>query len=94
MGLMLLFFPEKIVENDWLKQMGLAITLICIGIGMRMSALRRKGTREKLEAKVKELEKEIETLRSQIPQPQAAEEKKNKTHKNFILIQSKWFYPL
>ncbi|MGC8804735.1 MAG: hypothetical protein ACP5QD_02195 [Candidatus Ratteibacteria bacterium] len=43
---------------------------------MRMSALRRKGTREKLEAKIKELEKEVESLRSQIAQKQAAEEKK------------------
>jgi len=76
MGLMLLFFPEKIVENDWVKQIGLAITLICIGIGVRMTALRRKGKREKLETKIKELEKEIETLRSQISQAQAAEEKK------------------
>jgi len=76
MGLMLLFFPEKIVENDWVNQIGLAITLICIGIGVRMTALRRKGKREKLETKIKELEKEIETLRSQISQAQAAEEKK------------------
>ncbi|MGC9065624.1 MAG: hypothetical protein ACP5JO_03215 [Candidatus Ratteibacteria bacterium] len=58
------------------KQIGLAITLISIGLGMRMSALRRKGTREKLEAKIKELEKEVESLRSQIAQKQAAEEKK------------------
>ncbi|MCM8821842.1 MAG: hypothetical protein NC831_03390 [Candidatus Omnitrophica bacterium] len=69
MGLLLLFFPQKFVENpDWIKQIGLAITLICIGISVRMNALRRRGTREKAETKIRELEKEIESLRSKLAQ--------------------------
>jgi len=76
MGVFMLFFPEKIIENDWLKQIGLAITLICIGIGVRMSALRRRGLREKLETRIKELEKENETLRNQLLQGKPTEEKK------------------
>jgi len=38
------------------------ITLICIGIGTRMAALRRKGGREKLAARIKELEDRIKEL--------------------------------
>lgn len=66
LGFFMLFFPEKIVENDWIKQIGLAITLICIGIGVRMMGLRRKGTREKLQLRIKELEKEIELLKARV----------------------------
>lgn len=69
MGALLLFFPEKFAENqDWIKQIGLAITLICIGICARMNALKRKGQREKTQARIKELENEIESLRSKIAQ--------------------------
>lgn len=75
MGLGLLFFPEKFAENqDWIKQIGLAITLICIGICMRMIALRRKGEKEKNLAKIKELEKEIDSLRSKLAQLAEKEE--------------------
>ncbi|MCX7705704.1 MAG: hypothetical protein N2115_05545 [bacterium] len=69
MGLGLLFFPGKFAEDqEWIKQTGLAITLICIGICMRMIALRRKGEREKTLARIKELEKEIDSLRSRLAQ--------------------------
>jgi len=41
-----------------------------------MSALRRRGLREKLETRIKELEKENETLRNQLLQGKPTEEKK------------------
>lgn len=75
MGAFLLFFPAKFAENqDWIKQIGLAITLICIGIGVRMNALRRRGMREKAQARIKELENEIESLRSKIAQLEEKQE--------------------
>lgn len=69
MGLCLLFFPEKLAENqEWIKQIGLVITLICIGIGVRMINLRRKGEKEKFLTRIKELEKEIDSLRGKLAQ--------------------------
>jgi len=77
MGLLLLFFPEKIAENqEWIKQIGLVITLICMGISVRMHALRRRGSREKTKSRIKELENEIESLRSKLAQVSKEEEQK------------------
>ncbi len=77
MGLLMLFFPGKMSENqEWIKQTGLAITLICIGICIRMEALRRRGSREKFEARIKELEREIEALKGKGDSEGSEEENK------------------
>lgn len=62
MGLLMLFGENCVVEYKLVKYIGLAVTLICIGIGIRMSALRRKGEKEKLLARIKELEEKIKEL--------------------------------
>jgi len=62
MGCFLLFGENFIIENNFVRPIGLAITLICIGIGVRMQYLRRKGTREKLQNRVKELEEKLKEL--------------------------------
>ncbi|MFA7517063.1 MAG: hypothetical protein WC049_08830 [Candidatus Ratteibacteria bacterium] len=64
LGIFLLFGSEAIIKNDWIRQIGMAITLICIGISCRMIALRRRGGKERLFEKVKELETELESLKS------------------------------
>ncbi len=62
MGLFMLFGTEFVIANNLVFLIGLVITLICIGIGTRMAALRRKGGREKLAARIKELEDRIKEL--------------------------------
>ena len=62
MGLLMLFGTDFVIANNLLNPIGLVITLICIGIGTRMSALRRKGAREKLSHRIKELEEKIKEL--------------------------------
>ncbi|HPP30310.1 MAG TPA: hypothetical protein PLE69_05240 [bacterium] len=62
MGVLLLFGTNFVVEYNLVKYIGLAVTLICIGIGTRMSALRRKGEKEKLLARIKELEDKIKEM--------------------------------
>ena len=62
MGCFLLFGENFIIENNLIRPIGLAITLICIGIGVRMEYLRRKGTKEKLQNRVKELEEKLKEL--------------------------------
>jgi len=64
MGILLLFGTNFVVEYNLVKYIGLAVTLICIGIGTRMSALRRKGEKEKLLTRIKELEEKIKELSS------------------------------
>jgi cadmium resistance protein CadD (predicted permease) len=62
MGLLLLFGTDYVVANNLLNPIGIVITLICVGIGIRMAALRRKGGREKLSSRIKELEDKIKEL--------------------------------
>lgn len=62
MGLLLLFGANFVVSNNLVNPIGIVITLICVGIGIRMSALRRKGDREKLSLRIKELEEKIKEL--------------------------------
>ena len=62
MGLFMLFGTRFVVEYNLVKYIGLAVTLICIGIGTRMSSLRRKGEKEKLLTRLKELEDKIKEL--------------------------------
>lgn len=62
MGLLMLFGADFVVKYNLVEYIGLAVTLICIGIGTRMSALRRKGEKEKLLARIKELEDRIKEL--------------------------------
>lgn len=61
-GCFLLFGDNFIITNNLVRPAGLAITLICIGIGVRMQYLRRKGRTEKLQERVKELEEKIKEL--------------------------------
>jgi len=67
LGIFLLFGSEAIIKNDWIRQIGMAITLICIGISCRMIALRRRGGKERLLEKIKELESKLESLKSSQP---------------------------
>jgi len=62
MGCLLLFGEDFIIKNNLIRPTGLAITLICIGIGVRMEYFRRKGTKEKLQNRVKELEEKLKEL--------------------------------
>jgi len=62
MGLLLLFGADFVVTNSLVNPIGIVITLICVGIGIRMSALRRRGNREKLSSRIKELEEKIKEL--------------------------------
>lgn len=62
MGLTLLFGSEYVVNNDLMVPIGIVISFICVGMGIRMQALRRRGSREKLSDRVKELEAKIKEL--------------------------------
>jgi hypothetical protein len=62
MGLFLLFGTDFVISNNLVNPIGIVVTLICVGIGIRMSALRRRGDREKLTLKIKELEDRIKEL--------------------------------
>lgn len=62
MGLTLMFGSEFAVRNNLVTAIGTVITLICIGIGIRMSSLKRRGTREKQNLRIKELEEKIAEL--------------------------------
>lgn len=68
MGLLLCFIPERLAEEpDRIRWIGIAITLICVGISVRTSYLRRKGVREDLSRKVKELQAQLEALKKGEP---------------------------
>ena len=56
MGLFLSFGSEFIIARNLTSQIGIVITLICVGIGIRVAYLTRKAGKEKLEKKIKELE--------------------------------------
>ncbi len=71
MGLMLLFGTDFVVANKLVNPIGIIITLISVGIGIRMSALRRKGNREKTAARIRELEDKIKELTEGKEQKQA-----------------------
>ncbi|MBN1445043.1 MAG: hypothetical protein JW957_02925 [Candidatus Omnitrophica bacterium] len=62
MGLLMLFGTEFVIGNNLLTPIGMVVTLICIGLGIRMSSLRRKGAREKLSLRIKELEDKVKEL--------------------------------
>ncbi len=53
MGLFLLFGSDFVISNNIVNSIGIVITLICVGLGVRMSALWRRGTREKLALRVR-----------------------------------------
>jgi len=61
-GILLLFAPGFVARNNLVGCMGMVVTLIAAGIGIRMSGLKRGGQREELEKKVKELEKRVSEL--------------------------------
>ena len=61
-GILLLFAPDFVARNNLVGCMGMVVTLIAAGIGIRMSGLKRGGQREELEKKVKELEKRVSEL--------------------------------
>ena len=60
MGAFLSFVPKFIIAYNLSRYIGIIIMLICIGIGMRTDSLRRRGIKEKLAKKIKELEDKIE----------------------------------
>lgn len=63
MGVFLSFAPQFITTYNLSRHIGMIIMLICIGIGIRMAYLRRRGGKEKLSKKIKELEEKIEELK-------------------------------
>ena len=60
MGIFLSFFSDFIIWNKLVWPSGLIISLISLGIIMRMFYLMRRGEREKLVKKLKELEEKKE----------------------------------
>jgi len=62
MGLLLIFGGEFVEGNNLTPCIGMVISLICIGIGIRMSSLKRRGTKEKQIQKIRELEEKIKEL--------------------------------
>ncbi len=56
MGLLLSFAPDFVEANNCTRLVGIVITLICVGLGIRTLGLRRKGDKEKLAQRVRELE--------------------------------------
>jgi cadmium resistance protein CadD (predicted permease) len=61
-GVFMLFCDKFIIENNMVKYLGLVITLICIGIGLRSAILGRKGEKEMLKKRIKELEEKLSEL--------------------------------
>ena len=68
MGGLISFAPNFLVSNNLLNYTGVIIMLICVGIGIRMLSLRRKGVKEKLAEKIKELEDKLAELKGKPPQ--------------------------
>ncbi len=71
-GLLLSFGPGFVAENNLTRPVGIIITLIAVGIGLRTENLRRKGTREKLSQRVQELENQASSGKN----PEEEREKK------------------
>ncbi len=61
-GVFMLFCDKFIIENNLVKYLGLIITLICIGIGARSIILGRRGEKEILKKRIKELEEKLSQL--------------------------------
>lgn len=59
MGIFMLFGSNFIITQNLVKPLGLAITLICIGLGFRTIILGKKGEKEMLKKRIKELEEEL-----------------------------------
>ncbi|HIE43953.1 MAG TPA: hypothetical protein EYP78_04055 [Candidatus Omnitrophica bacterium] len=62
LGLLLTFGSELIISRDLITKIGLAITLISIGIAARAVYLEKRGEKETLENRIKELERKMEEL--------------------------------
>jgi len=63
MGIFLSFAPQFITAYNLSRHIGMIITLICVGIGIRMAYLGRKGEKESFLKKIKELKEKIEELK-------------------------------
>lgn len=61
-GILMLFGSNFIVTNNLVKPMGLAISLICIGLGLRVTILGKKGEKEALKKRIKELEEKLSEI--------------------------------
>ncbi len=59
MGLLLTFGQDFIMMNDMVWKSGLIVTLISLGIIMRMFRLSKGGQREKLLNRIAELEAQV-----------------------------------
>ena len=57
LGLILSFTPEGNLPLEAVRLIGIAITLISVGIAARSSYLARKGEKERLSRRVEQLEK-------------------------------------
>ena len=66
LGIFLMAASEFIIENNMVSQCGLVIAFIALGILVRMFKLSRRGERERMARKLKDLES---------PKPPASEEK-------------------
>ena len=78
LGLFLTFGSKFAIANDLIPALGIAITLICVGIGIRMDILRRRGEREKLAGRIAEAEEKIRRLKEQGEKILADEEKERR----------------
>ncbi|MFN4227287.1 MAG: hypothetical protein ACK4F0_04010 [Candidatus Ratteibacteria bacterium] len=58
-GILMLFGSKFIIANNLVKPMGLVISLICIGLGLRVSILGKRGEKETLKKRIKELEEKL-----------------------------------
>jgi uncharacterized membrane protein YbhN (UPF0104 family) len=67
-GLLMTFAPNFIAENNLEKTLGIAITLISVGLGTRINYLRRKGSKERKDEKIKKLEEELRNIKGESSQ--------------------------
>ncbi|HNS31519.1 MAG TPA: hypothetical protein PKN36_00890 [bacterium] len=62
MGILLSFGADFVARNNLVWCIGIVITLISLGICVRMSSLKKRGQKEKLLEKIKELEEKVKEL--------------------------------
>ncbi|MCM8817879.1 MAG: DUF5320 domain-containing protein [Candidatus Omnitrophica bacterium] len=65
-GILMLFGSNFIINNNLVKPMGLVISLICIGLGLRVTILGRKGEKEALKKRIKELEEKLSEIEKKL----------------------------
>ncbi len=61
-GIFMLFGSNFIINQNLVKPLGLIITLICVGLGLRATILGRKGEKEALKKRIKELEEKLSQM--------------------------------